>query len=199
MPRLGFADVTSTEDIVQAALAEFSEVGIRRTSMDDVARRAGVARGTLYRRVRSKDHLIALVVEAETRRAVAGVDEVLSEHDDAGGAIEATFAFMVETVRGHALFDRLLHREPEVLLPALTINAGPFLAMYRSLIAERLQTFKDRGLIDPVDIELAAEAAARLVISVVLTPDGVANGRDPASVAAFARETLLPMLRASTP
>jgi hypothetical protein len=86
-------------------------------------------------------------------------------------------------VRGHALFDRLMHREPEALLPALTINAGPFLASYRSLIAARLQVLKDRGIIDPADIDVAAEAIARLVISLVLTPDGLRDARNPRSVA----------------
>jgi TetR/AcrR family transcriptional repressor of uid operon len=187
--------MTLIEDILEAALKEFSEIGIRRTSIDDVARRIGLARATVYRHVGTKNHLIELVIEAETRQAVAELDDVLSRQDNAAKAIEAGFVFLVRYVRGHPLFDRVLHREPEILLPALTINAGHVLAVYRSLIAERLKDWQDRGHIDPVDIDRAAEAIVRFAVSLLLTPHGVADADDPGTVAAFARETLLPMLR----
>jgi AcrR family transcriptional regulator len=187
--------MTAIDDILEAALKEFSEVGIRRTSIDDVARRVGLARATVYRHVGTKNHLIELVIEAETRRAIAELDHTLSRQDDAAQAIEAGFVFLVRYVRGHPLFDRVLHREPEILLPALTINAGPVLATYRSLIAERLKDWQDRGGIDPVDLDRAAEAIARFAVSLLLTPHGVADADDPEGVAAFAREILSPMLR----
>src|SRR5215470_7647607 len=187
--------MTLIDDILEAALEEFSEVGIRRTSIDDVARRAGLARATVYRHVGAKDHLIQLVIEAETRRAIAELDHTLSRHDDATQAIEAGFVFLVRFVHGHPLFDRVLHREPELLLPALTIDAGPVLATYRSLIAERLKDWQDRGRIDPVNLDRAAEAIARFALSLLLTPHGVADADDPRAVAVFAREILTPMLR----
>jgi AcrR family transcriptional regulator len=187
--------MTLIEDILDVALKEFSEIGIRRTSIDDVARRSGLGRATVYRHVGPKKHLIQLVIEAETRRAVAELDDVLRRQDDAAQAIEAGFVFLVRYVRGHPLFDRVLHREPEILLPALTIDGGPALATYRSLIAERLKDWQDRGRIDPVDVDRAAEAIVRFAVSLLLTPHGVADADDPRSVAAFARETLLPMLR----
>jgi AcrR family transcriptional regulator len=187
------------DDILVAALDEFSDVGIRRTSIDDVARRAGLARATVYRHVGPKDQLLQLVIEAETRRGIAELDQALDGHDDAAAAIEAGFAFLVRFVRGHPLFDRVLHREPELLLPALTIDAGPVLATYRSLIAERLKDWRDRGRIDPVNLEHAAEAIARLALSLLLTPHGVADADDPQAVAVFAREILTPMLRPVPP
>ena len=189
------------DDILEAALEEFSDVGIRRTSIDDVARRVGLARATVYRHVGAKDQLIQLVIQAETLRGIAELDQVLSRHDDADAAeaIEAGFVFLVRFVRGHPLFDRVLHREPELLLPALTIDAGPVLATYGSLIAERLRDWRDRGRIDPVNLDRAAEAIARFALSLLLTPHGVADAEDPGAVAAFARETLLPMLRPVSP
>ena len=190
--------MTITDDIVDAALAEFSEAGIRRTSVDDVARRAGLGRATVYRHVGAKDQLLQLVIESETRRAIAGLDETLICHHDIADAIGAGFAFLVRHVRDHPLFDRLLRREPEVLLPALTINAGHVLATYRSLIAERLRRWHDRGAIDPVDLDRAAEAAARFALSLVLTPESVIDTDDPDAVAGYARETLVPMLRPAT-
>jgi AcrR family transcriptional regulator len=191
--------VAIIDDIVQAALAEFSEVGIRRTSIDDVARRAGLGRATVYRHVGGKDRLIQLVIEREILRANAELDHTLSELDNAADMIEAGFAFLVRHVRGHPVFDRVLHREPELLVPALTVEGGPVLASYRSLIAPRLRAMKDRGRIDPVDVDRVAETLARLAISFVLTPSGVMDLDDPEAVGAFAREILLPILRPASP
>ena len=54
-----------------AALAQFAEFGIRRSTIDDVARRAGVSRVTVFRRFETKQRLVEVVVAREIRRAVA--------------------------------------------------------------------------------------------------------------------------------
>ena len=51
-------------EIVQAALAVFVERGFAATRLDDIAARAGVAKGTLYLYFRSKDVLLKAVVES---------------------------------------------------------------------------------------------------------------------------------------
>ena len=48
--------------ILDAALTVFSRQGFRRTQMNDVAKEAGVAPGTLYSYVESKEALFALVL-----------------------------------------------------------------------------------------------------------------------------------------
>jgi AcrR family transcriptional regulator len=187
--------VTVLDQILQAALEEFSEVGVRHSSIEDIARRLGLSRATVYRYVGAKGHLIELVIQAETRRAIRELDRALNGHPDVATAVEVGFVFLVRFVRDHPLFDRLLHREPELVLPWLTINAGPALATYRSLIAERLERWQQRGEINPVNLDRAAEAIARLGLSLVLTPDGVTDLNDPAAIAAFAREAVEPMLK----
>ena len=99
-------------------------------------------------------------------------------------------------VRGHPLFDRLLHSEPELLLPLVTIDGGrPALGLYRSLIADRLRAEVRAGHVAPADVERAAEVIARLAISLLLTREGTINLDDHDTVAAFVRLALLPMLR----
>ena len=183
--------------IARAALEQFTETGIRRTSIEDVARRAGLSRVTIYRHVGGKDRLLELVIANETRRAMDELDEVLEDHPEAGAALEQGFATLVRLVREHPLFNRLLHTEPELVLPALTIDGGPILSLYRSLIAERFEKMKQRGEIAPPDVDWAAETFARLGLSLVLTPEGVIGADDPEAIAAFARQTLLPILRPS--
>lgn len=169
-------------------------MGIRRSSVEDVARRAGLSRVTVYRQVGSKDDLVRVLLRREAQRAMSELDAELAGEFDPGVALERSFAFLVRFVRGHPLFGRLLRTEPELLLPLLTVDGGPFLAFYRSLIVDRWTAMQARGAIAPVDLSRAAEAAARLALSLVLTPVGVVNADDPDAVASFAREVLLPML-----
>ena len=63
----------STVKILDAAVAEFEQHGIRRVALDDVARRAGVSRTTIYRRFANRDELVAAVVERAQREAARGV------------------------------------------------------------------------------------------------------------------------------
>ncbi|MFD0548467.1 TetR/AcrR family transcriptional regulator [Streptomyces rectiviolaceus] len=57
-----------TTRVLDAAFEQFRRMGIRRSSMEDVARRAGVSRVTVYRRFSSKDALVEQVVRREFRR-----------------------------------------------------------------------------------------------------------------------------------
>ncbi len=188
-----------SEQIAQGALEQFSEVGIRRSSVEDVARRAGIARVTVYRRVGGKEDLVRLVIEREASRAMDELDGALAGEQDPGVALELGFAFLVRFAREHPLFGRLLRTEPEFLLPLLTVGGSPFLVFYRSLIVERWATMLDHGTIKPADVDRAAEAVARLAISLVLTPSELIDAEDPDAVAAFAREVLLPMLHPQPP
>ena len=61
------------------------------------------------------------------------------------------FGFALTFVPRAPAFDKLLRAEPELLLPLLTIDGAPVLALYRTLIAERLQVEIDAGHAAPAD------------------------------------------------
>jgi AcrR family transcriptional regulator len=62
------------EEILEAALDVFGELGFARTRLDDVARRAGVSKGTLYLYFDSKEALFRAMVQAK-------VETVLTESE----------------------------------------------------------------------------------------------------------------------
>jgi AcrR family transcriptional regulator len=67
--------------VIEAAMAAFAEYGLD-AQMDDIARRAGLGVGTLYRHFPTKDALVqALVVDHMTRMAGRG-REVLEQAGD---------------------------------------------------------------------------------------------------------------------
>jgi TetR/AcrR family transcriptional regulator, repressor for uid operon len=181
--------------VVAAALEEFAEHGIRRTSMEDIARRAGVSRMTVFRRFASKQRLVEVVIAREVHRGMQELDLLWEGAETLEDRLVAGFEFAGRYVRGHPLFDRLLLSEPDVLLPPLTLDGGPVLELYRSLIANRLQAEVDAGRAATADIDGVAEVIARLAISLLLTREGIITLEDPYSVRRLVNLTLLPMLR----
>lgn len=183
------------DQVATAALDEFAEHGIRRTSMEDVARRAGVSRMTVFRRFASKQGLVQVVIAREVRRGMHELDLQWEGAETLEDRLVTGFEFAGRYVHGHPLFDRLLRSEPDVLLPPLTLDGGPVLELYRSLIAHRLQAEVDAGRAATSDIDGVAEVIARLAISLLLTREGTITLDDPHSVRRLVNLTLLPMLR----
>src|SRR4051794_19437310 len=180
--------------VAAAALEEFAEHGIRRTSIEDVARRAGVSRMTVFRRFESKQGLVEVVIAREVRRGMEELDLLWEGAETLEDRLVEGFAFAGRYVRVHPLFNGILRREPEVLLPPLTVDGGPVLGLYRSLIADRLQAEVDAGRAVTSDVDGVAEVTARLAISLLLTRDGDITLDDPDSVVRLVRLVLLPML-----
>jgi TetR/AcrR family transcriptional repressor of uid operon len=181
--------------VAAAALDEFAAHGIRRTSMEDIARRAGVSRMTVFRRFASKQRVVEVVIAREVHRGMQELDLLWEGAETLEDRLVAGFEFAGRYVRGHPLFDRLLRSEPDVLLPQLTLDGGPVLELYRSLIADRLRAEVNAGRAATTDLDGVAEVTARLAISLLLTRDGTITLDDPHSVRRLVNLTLLPMLR----
>jgi AcrR family transcriptional regulator len=89
--------------------------GVRRTTLTDVARRAGVSRMTVYRRWPDVRSLVADLMTREWVRAVAGLD--MSRPAEA--VVEG-----VRRLRGHPLWRKVVEADPELLLPYLLERRG---------------------------------------------------------------------------
>lgn len=65
------------DQVLDAALALFIESGLRRTTMDDVAGKAGIGRATLYRRFGDKHQLVQAVILRECQQQLALIERRL--------------------------------------------------------------------------------------------------------------------------
>ena len=180
--------------VAAAALEVFAEYGIRRATIDDVARRAGVSKMTVFRRFENKQGLVGIVIARELRRGMQELDSAWEREQTLEQRLVLGFSFVVSFVRGHTLFDRLLRSEPEVLLPLLTVDGSAALSLYRELIGQRLRAEVDARRAAPADVDQAAEVIARLAISLLLTRGGAITLDDDKTIVALVRNVLLPML-----
>ncbi|MBK1787399.1 TetR/AcrR family transcriptional regulator [Prauserella cavernicola] len=186
-----------TERLLAAAYEQFCLVGIRRSTVEDVARRAGVSRVTVYRRFATKDALVEQVVRREFRRYF---DEFLVEIKKAGTIADRVvlgFTSALRAIRSNPLIGGLMAIEPDVLVPSMINDGGRTMATVRRFLAGQLRREQEAGNVSTaVDVELAAEVMVRLSASFLVTPSELVDLDDDEQVRAVARRFLVPMLDA---
>ncbi len=65
-----------TQQIIEAAFITFARLGIGKTRMEDIAKAAGLSKGTLYLYFKSKDALISSMLELTVSRELAYAQEL---------------------------------------------------------------------------------------------------------------------------
>ncbi|HUC04742.1 MAG TPA: TetR/AcrR family transcriptional regulator [Acidimicrobiales bacterium] len=158
------------ERVLDAALEAFLDFGIRRTSMGEIARRSRLSPATLYRRFNGKDDVVGAVGRREIERLLAAVDAEVDRLAPPDEQVIALFSSFLRAIRDNRLLQRLLTTEPDVVLPLLTVEAGPVVALGREYLAGFLRDLQTRLALPPTDVGPVAEVIARVALSLALTP-----------------------------
>jgi len=180
---------TETRDrILAAAFEALEDFGLSRTTVEDVAQRAGLSRQTVYRYFPSKDALIVSLVAREEEAFIAGVREAIEGHEDLGPAIADGVRFVLQFAREHPLLDRLVTTDPQSFVPYLTTRGLPVVIRAREAMVDLLGP---RAPHMPVDaLRGALDAATRAIVSYVLTPSERPDEVVAADLAAMLMATL---------
>lgn len=120
---MGTGAVDTTNAILDAARQSVLDFGVRRTTLSDVARRAGVSRMTVYRRY---PDVRSLLRELMTREFGSLFDEVAARSQglEARRRLVTSLVTIVCELREHALFKKVAAAEPELLLPYVVQRLG---------------------------------------------------------------------------
>lgn len=181
--------------ILDVAHTLFIEFGLRRTTMDDVARRAGIGRITIYRHYEDKGALFQAVVMRECIRSIRQVERLLAAIESPEQRFIEGFVLVVNGARNHPLISRLMQTEPEWLLPHLTINGEAILKFGSSYVTSLFNNSENRQFLRDTDIDLLAEMLWRVLHSILLTPGGrMAPVDDDGTLRRVAESFLLPLL-----
>jgi AcrR family transcriptional regulator len=132
------------------------DVGWRRTTLTEVARRAGVSRMTIYRTWSDMPQLLgdlmtrewgALVTAAAEGREAGSVEHIV------GTALRAVVA-----LRENELFVRIVELDPELLLPYLLSRRGRSQQAILDLLVEQLRPAQKSGEVRDTNPEVLARA-----------------------------------------
>ena len=187
------------EDLLAAAARRFVAVGIRKTTMEDIAREARAGKATLYRHFANKDAVIDALLVREAERFRRVLYRAAAGREDAAGRIEDAFLAGVRFFVDHPVMTKGRDEEPGVLLPRITANGGPLvqqgLALFTDLIAEGVAS----GELRTVEPPAAAEVIVRLILSYFSFPPMYVRVDDDAEARAFAHALVAGGLRSRNP
>jgi AcrR family transcriptional regulator len=196
-----------TERILDAALGQFEDFGLRRSTMEDIAKRCGMSRITIYRRFPKKENLIEAVVLRELKSFLDCLERVGAESDGGAGAgggglsaedkMVERIALALQYLGNHPLLRRLLRTEPESILPSLTVNGGAVVDMAREHIAAFIRHDLFGPRTPPAEaerqVQVVAELGVRIVLSFILTPSSAIPMATLEDARAFAKDLIAPV------
>lgn len=188
-------DDAISERVLDSALELAAASGIRNLTMDDVARRAGVGRMTVYRRFGDKTRLVEALAVREGRRCLAELDAAARPDQPIADQVAEGFVTSIRLAREHPLLNRLARIEPESVLRSLTADGGAMFALARAFLADRLRAAQKAGTLDPkVAVDEAAELLVRLSFSFALIEESVLPLEDPDRARDVACRLIAPIL-----
>ncbi|RSN48941.1 MULTISPECIES: TetR/AcrR family transcriptional regulator [Actinomadura] len=182
--------------VLDAASEQFSRMGVQRSTMEDVAKRAGVSRITVYRRFATKDALVEQVVRRELRRYFDRFLVDIQRAETAADRVVLGFVSSLRAIQRNPLIGGLITAEPDWLVPSMVSDGGQTLAVVRQFVAGQLRREQRAGNVpDGLDTDLVAEMMVRVSASFLAIPSLVIDLDDDEQLAMVARRFLVPMLQ----
>ena len=167
-PRVEARLSASRERILSAALAIVAEHGYAGCSVSAVARRAGVATGSVYRHFPAKTDLVAEVFRTASQREVDAVARAAALERTAAEAVAA----VIETFAGRAL------RAPRMAYALLAEPVDPAVdaerLVFRRAYAQAIAVLITRGIatgeLPAQDVEVSAAALVGAIGEALVGP-----------------------------
>lgn len=172
----------SDDAILAAARESVLQVGVRRTTATEVARRAGISRMTLYRRFGDMDSVLIGLLTNEIQTLLTELAEQTTELPTGRERLVATALLGVERLATDPLLARLIELDPELLLPYLVDRAGASHHATRAALLGALDEGRADGSIRPLDAEAASWVLVVVLQAFVFAARMLAAETDPAVV-----------------
>src|ERR1700712_4557300 len=166
--------------ILRAAAEQVAAVGLRRTTLTDVARRAGVSRMTVYREYGDAPALIRALLTESIGQVVLGAEKDSRGLPTTRERLVESVVLTVDRLAEHPMMSRVLELDPELLMPFVTDRFGSG----QRLALEHLRGQLRGGIEDGSIRELDVAGAARLILltaqSVIFSSQMVEEPASPA-------------------
>ena len=159
-------------------------VGVRRTTLTDVARRAGVSRMTLYRRWPDVRSLVGDLMTREWIDVATGAMPQRQPDREMRTLIVDGLVTGVEAFRAHPLFRKIIDVDPELLLPYVLDRRGASQEALLGLLADALAEGHADGSVRRAPTQRQARAVLLVVQSFTLSLRTMTDEDDPELTAA---------------
>lgn len=181
------------ERLLDAAEESFARFGLAKTTMDDVARHAGMSRATVYRYFKSRDQLLMAVVEREARRTASEIKQRLCTiHDPGEYIVEGIVHSLAEIPRRSAL-SMIFSPDAVGMTSRLVVTSERLAKIALELVLPVIEPARAKGMLrENVDTDVMVEWIIRLLTSYLTVPSASENSE--AEIRKTFRSMLLPAL-----
>ncbi|MFC4854210.1 TetR/AcrR family transcriptional regulator [Actinophytocola glycyrrhizae] len=137
--------------LLDAAMECVLAVGVRRTTLSDIARTAGVSRMTLYRRFPDVRGMLSALITREFGKILAAANEAARDEPDARGQLVAAAVHTIRELAANPLMHAVLERDAELLLPYIVERIGTSQRMAEEYLRAQLAAGQADGSIRAAD------------------------------------------------
>ncbi|MCW2681563.1 MAG: Bacterial regulatory protein tetR family [Frankiales bacterium] len=145
-----------SDPVLDAARACVLDVGLRRTTLADVARRAGVSRMTVYRQYGDLSAIVSALLTSELLGLMEGCRADVADLPTARERMVGAGVLFVERLAQHPLWCKVLDLDPELLLPLVVDRFGSSQRAIVAAVAEEVRAGQTDGSVREGDPELLA-------------------------------------------
>jgi AcrR family transcriptional regulator len=162
------------ERLLDAAEACLERYGLSKTTVEDVARAAGLSRATVYRQVGSRDALVAAVAAREAERCAAAAIDYLQPFDDIASWVVEGILFCLREIPKRPVLAQLGAPQDLAAASRLVLSSERMLAIGADLLRPMF------------------ERVLRILMSFLAVPGPA--GRDEEALRRLLRTMLLPAI-----
>jgi AcrR family transcriptional regulator len=183
--------------IVDAAERCIRRWGIRRVSMNDVAREAGVSRGSVYRYFSDREALVQAVLERSSERGIQAAEPAVRRRRTLAAKVAEAAVFIRTNLDDELSLGLRAHPDEAELATLRLARAQQTLDRWIAFWVPYLEEARDRGEVRAdLDIRPAAEWIMRILVSLVTMPSVTVDLDDAAQVRRYVEHHIVRGFRA---
>lgn len=183
--------------ILDAALDCYAASGIAGTTLDEVAKTAGIGRTTLYRYVDNREDLLNKVVLRDARQQQEEMSILTRYHDDLAESLVDSIVYIMRGRRTRPMNVLLFGADDDKLIDRINLSPANFYGMAETMLEPLYSRAREAGQIrEGVTLPLMSQWVARIILSLINYPEEFLE--DERALREFLRTFLVPSVVAGT-
>ena len=183
------------EQVIQAARELFHQFGFKKVSMDEIARKAGVTKKTIYMYFDSKEDLLKYFIQEEISNMEKIVESVEAKKLDFFETVNLAI-YEILQYRKHQNFLNIITKEAEWLKDPVIIDSLNLIDdKIQNYIRKKLQKAEENGYIKCPDLDITTFLIYKMYIALILEWNNTDKNLDELMIAQSISEILKNGLR----
>jgi AcrR family transcriptional regulator len=157
--------------ILDAALQCYSANGIARTTLEEVAKTAGIGRTTMYRYVENRDDLLNKVVLRDARQQQEEMSILTRYHDNLADSLIESIVYIMRGRRNRPMNVLLFGTRDEAVIERVNLSPANFYPMTQAMLEPMFVKAQQQGSVrEGVTLEQMGQWLARIILSLINYP-----------------------------